>query len=306
MAKQKSGYRITITPQHKMMELHLKETWQKRELVGLFVKRDFVTRYKQTILGPLWAIIQPLMTTIVFTFVFGTIAELDTSDTIPTPEDAVNTLAPGFLFYMISNLCWSYFSGCLGGTSNTFGSNAGLFGKVYFPRLVAPISTVISNLITVGIQFVMFLVFWGIFKIPAFQGGVDYTYQISPYLALVPLLVLQMSLLGMGLGLIVSSFTTKYRDLAMLVGFITSLWHYVTPVAYGMSYITYSETLAPYMWLYMLNPMTPIVTTFRYAFFGDGYFSLFYYLISVIVTLVIFFIGLVVFSRTEKNFMDTI
>lgn len=303
MAKNKSEYSVVITPQHKLMELHLKETWKKRELIALFVKRDFVTRYKQTILGPLWAILQPLMTTIVFTFVFGTIAQLDTSD---VAKGAGATLVPGFLFYMLSNLCWSYFSGCLGGTSNTFGANAGLFGKVYFPRLVAPISTVISNLITVGIQFAMFLVFWGIFKIPAFQDGVAYTYHISLYMLMVPLLIVQTAMLGMGLGLIVSSFTVKYRDLAMLIGFLTSLWHYVTPVAYGISLVKESETLGQYFWLYMLNPVTPIVTTFRYAFFGEGYFNLFYYLISVAVTLVVFFIGLVVFSRTERTFMDTI
>lgn len=303
MAKNKSDYSVVITPRHKLMELHLGETWKKRELIALFVKRDFVSRYKQTILGPLWAIIQPLMTTVVFTFVFGTIANLDTSD---VAKGAGATLVPGFLFYMLSNLCWSYFSGCLGGTSNTFGANAGLFGKVYFPRLVAPISTVISNLITVGIQFAMFLVFWGIFQIPALQGGVDYTYHISLYILLVPLLVVQMAMLGMGLGLIVSSFTTKYRDLAMLIGFLTSLWHYVTPIAYGLSLVKESEALGRYFWLYMLNPMTPIVTTFRYAFFGEGYFNLLYYLISVLITLVVFFIGLVVFSRTEKNFMDTI
>lgn len=301
MAKGKSGYQVTITPQHKMMELHLKETWKKRELIGLFVKRDFVTRYKQTILGPLWAIIQPLMTTIVFTFVFGEIANLSISD-----EATSAICVPSFLFYMLSNLSWSYFAGCLGGTSNTFGSNAGLFGKVYFPRLVAPISTVVSNLVTVGIQFAMFLVFWGIFQIPAFQGGEAYSYHISLFVLMVPLLIVQTAMLGMGLGLIVSSFTVKYRDLAMLIGFIVSLWHYVTPVAYGLTLVSESETLGPYLWLYMLNPMTPIVTTFRCAFFGEGYFELPYYLISVVITLAVFFLGIVLFSRTERTFMDTI
>lgn len=304
MPNGKNNYQITITPRHKLMELHLKETWKKRELVALFVKRDFVSKYKQTILGPLWAIIQPLLTTVVFTFVFGTLAGLPTSDV--TNGTASEYLAPAFLFYMAGNICWTYFSSCLNGTSNTFGANAGIFGKVYFPRLVAPISTVVSNLISFGIQFVMFLVFWGIFQIPALRGGVEYTYSISGYIVLVPLLILHMAILGMGFGLIISSFTTKYRDLAMLVGFGVSLWQYATPIAYGLSLVSGSQSLSGMFWLYMLNPMTPIITTFRYAFFGEGFFSITYYLISWAITLAVFFLGLIVFSRTEKTFMDTI
>jgi len=304
MPNGKNGYKVTITPRHKLMELHLRETWRKRELVALFVKRDFVSKYKQTILGPLWAVIQPLLTTVVFTFVFGTLAGLPTSDV--TSGTASEYLAPAFLFYMAGNICWTYFSSCLNGTSNTFGANASIFGKVYFPRLVAPVSTVVSNLISFGIQFVMFLVFWGLFRIPALRGGVDYTYHINGYILLIPLLVLQMATLGMGFGLIISSFTTKYRDLAMLVSFGVSLWQYATPIAYGLSIVSGSQSLSGMFWVYMLNPMTPIVTAFRYAFFGEGFFSATYYLISWAITLVVFFLGLVVFSRTEKTFMDTI
>jgi len=304
MAKKKNSYRVVITPHRKLMELHLKETWKKRELIGLFVKRDFVAKYKQTILGPLWAIIQPLLTTVVFTFVFGTIANLATSDVV---EGSFSEhLAPGFLFYMAGNICWTYFSSCLNGTSTTFSTNSAIFGKVYFPRLTMPLTTVISNLISFAIQFAMFLIFWGVFKIPAFQGGVEYTYNISGYLALVPLLILHMALLGMGVGMIITSLTTKYRDLAMLISFAVTLWQYATPIAYGLSLVSKSSSLSGWFAAYMINPMTPIITTFRYAFFGEGYFSLTYYLISWAVTLVVLFVGLIMFSRTEKNFMDTI
>lgn len=304
MSNKGGGYQITITPHRKLMELHLKETWQKRELISLFVKRNFVSKYKQTILGPLWAIIQPLLTTVVFTFVFGSLARLSTSDVVSGA--ASENLVPGFLFYMAGNICWAYFSSCLNDTSNTFGANAGIFGKVYFPRLVAPISTVISNLISFVIQFVMFLVFWGIFHIPAIQGDVTYTYHITAYAALVPLLILQMAMLGMGIGMIISSLTTKYRDLAMLVGFGVSLWQYATPIAYGLSLLNKWQDISALFSVYMLNPMTPIVTTFRYAFFGEGYFSIIYYLISWAVTLALMLLGLIIFSRTEKTFMDTI
>lgn len=304
MAKNKGGYSVVITPHHKLMDLHIRETWRKKELIGLFVKRDFVSKYKQTILGPLWAIIQPLLTTIVFTFVFGSIAKLSTSDVVS--GSASENLVPGFLFYMAGTVCWTYFSSCLNGTSNTFGANAGIFGKVYFPRLVMPVTTVITNLISFAVQFAMFLIFWCAFKIPVFQGGIDYTYHISPYLALLPLLILQMALLGMGCGMVITSLTTKYRDLAMLVTFAVTLWQYATPIAYGLSLVSGSSGLSGWFSAYMINPMTPIITTFRYAFFGEGYFSLLYYLISWAITLAIMFLGLVMFSKTEKNFMDTI
>ena len=285
------NYSTIITSEHKLLDLKLKEVFKYRDLVFLFVKRDFVSKYKQTILGPLWAIIQPLLTTVVFTVVFGKIAKLTTLDV-----DAFGVIIPGFLFYMAGNICWGYFSSVVSNTSNTFIRNSGIMGKVYFPRMVMPISTALSNLISFAIQFGMFLVIWAIYLI---RGDTDI--HISIYAVLLPVLILQMMFLGMGFGIIISSLTTKYRDLAMLVGFGIQLWHYATPVAYGMSLIP-----EKYMWIYMLNPITPVITTFRYAFFGIGYFNTFYFLFSCGVTAVVLFIGLILFNRIEKTFMDTV
>ena len=285
-----TDFSTVISSKHKLFDLHLKETFQYRDLIALFVKRDFVAQYKQTILGPLWAIIQPLLTTVVFTVIFGNLAGLTTADV------AGDYIVPGFLFYMSGNIIWSYFSGTLSKTSNTFIENRATMGKVYYPRLVSPISTACSHLISFGIQFAMFLVFWAFYLI---RGGTSIT--VSPMLLLVIPAILQMMLLATGCGIIISSLTTKYRDLAMLVGFGLQLWQYGSPIAYGLQLIP--ENL---MWLYMLNPVTPIVTTFRYALLGFGYFNLMYYLISWAVTLVIFFVGLILFSRIERTFMDTI
>ncbi len=283
-------FKTKITSEHRLFDLHLKETFEYRDLIALFVKRDFVSLYKQTILGPLWAIIQPLLTTVVFTVIFGNLAGLTTAD---IPGDYI---VPGFLFYMSGNIIWSYFSGTLSKTSSTFIENRGTMGKVYYPRLVSPISTAISHLISFGIQLAMFLAFWMYFLI---KGGTSIT--LSSMLLMVIPAILQMMLLATGCGIIISSLTTKYRDLAMLVGFGLQLWQYGSPIAYGLSLVP--ERL---MWLYMLNPVTPIVTTFRYAMFGFGYFNLTYYLISWGMTLIIFFIGLILFSRIERTFMDTI
>ncbi|QUO31255.1 ABC transporter permease [Faecalicatena sp. Marseille-Q4148] len=283
-------YKYTINSKHKLLDLHIKETFQYRDLIMLFVKRDFTALYKQTILGPLWAIIQPLLTTVVFTIVFGNLAGLTTADI------EGDFIIPGFLFYMAGNICWSYFSTTLTATSNTFLSNQATMGKVYYPRLVSPIATSISNLISFGIQFVMFLIFWCFYII---KGGTSI--QITPMIALVPLTVVQMLILSVGVGIIISSVTTKYRDLAMLVGFGLQLWQYGSPIAYGLGLIPEKV-----MFLYMLNPVTPIVTTFRYAMFGFGYFNLVYYVMSWIISLVLFFIGLILFSRIERTFMDTI
>ncbi len=283
-------YKISITSKHRIFDLHLKETFDYRDLIFLFVKRDFVSLYKQTILGPLWAIIQPLLTTVVFTLVFGNLAGLTTADV------AGNFIVPGFLFYMSGNICWNYFSTVLTATSNTFINNRATMGKVYYPRLVSPISTALSSLISFGIQLAMFLIFWAYYLI---RGGTSIT--VSPYLLLIIPLILQMIILSVGCGIIISSLTTKYRDLAMLVGFGLQLWQYASPIAYGLQLIP-----ERFMWLYMLNPVTPIITTFRYALLGFGYFNLTYYLISWAVTMVIFFIGLILFSRIERTFMDTI
>lgn len=283
-------YKTLITAKRKVFDLHIKETLSYWDLIVLFVKRDFISKYKQTILGPAWAVIQPLLTTVVFTIIFGNLAGLTTADI------KGNYNIPGFLFYMSGNICWAYFSGTVQATSNTFIMNSATMGKVYFPRLVAPISTALSNMISYVIQFIMFAVFWAVFF---FMGNTSI--QITPMLLLIPLLVLQMMILSVGVGIIISSVTTKYRDMQMLVSFGLSLWQYGSPIAYGLGLVP-----EKYMALYMLNPVTPIITTFRYAVFGFGYFNAFYYILSWIVSIVVFFIGLVLFSRIERTFMDTV
>lgn len=285
---------IRITSGHKWFDLHIKETFQYRDLIKLFVKRDFIAKYKQTILGPAWAVIQPLLSTIVFTIVFGNLAGLTTADV------QGDFIMPSFLFYMAGNICWSYFSSTLSATSGTFISHAGVMGKVYYPRIVTPIATALSNLISFGIQFAMFIVFWLFYVI---KGGTSIV--ISPMLLLIPLSILQMMLLSIGFGMIVSSVTTKYRDLQMLVGFGLELWRYVSPIAYGLTLISASKW-SNLLGLYMINPMTPIITTFRYSVFGFGYFDLMYYLISWGFSILVFFIGLLLFSKIERTFMDTI
>ena len=283
-------YKTIIKKKRKVFDLHIKETLSYWDLIVLFVKRDFISKYKQTILGPAWAVIQPLLTTVVFTIIFGNLAGLTTADI------KGNYNIPGFLFYMSGNICWAYFSGTVQATSNTFIMNSATMGKVYFPRLVAPISTALSNMISYVIQFIMFAVFWAVFF---FMGNTSI--QITPMLLLIPLLVLQMMILSVGVGIIISSVTTKYRDMQLLVSFGLSLWQYGSPIAYGLGLVP-----EKYMALYMLNPVTPIITTFRYAVFGFGYFNAFYYILSWIVSIVVFFIGLVLFSRIERTFMDTV
>lgn len=287
---QEQKFKTVITSKHKLFDLHIKETLGYKDLIFLFVKRDFTALYKQTILGPLWAIIQPLLTTVVFTIIFGSLAQLTTSDT------AEEFVMPGFLFYMSGTICWSYFSGTVTTTSNTFIGNRATMGKVYYPRLVTPISTAFSHLISFGIQFAMFLIIWAVYII----GG-ETSMTVTPYMLFIPLVILQMIMLATGCGIIISSLTTKYRDLAMLVGFGLQLWQYASPIAYGLHLIP-----EEYMVLYMFNPVTPIITTFRFAVFGFGYFNLWYYLLSWGMTIVIFFVGLLLFSRIERTFMDTV
>lgn len=281
-------FQTVIVPKTGWFDLHIKEVWQYRDLILLFVKRNFVSMYKQTVLGPLWAIIQPLFTTVVFTLVFGNIAGL--------AADGV----PSFIFYFSGTILWTYFNQCLTQTANTFVANSSTLGKVYFPRLVMPISTVLSNLISFSIQFafmIIFLIYYVITK----QG-------VSPnwYIALTPLVVLQLALLSLGCGIIISALTTKYRDLAMLVGFGTQLWMYASPVAYDMSTMAVFAPGGKYHTLFMLNPITPIVNLFRYAYLGLGEIEWVFYIISWIVTAVILFIGIVLFSKVEKTFMDTV
>lgn len=285
-------YQTTILSDNKAIDAHkIKETLKYKDLIFLFVKRDFVSKYKQTILGPAWAIIQPLLTTAVFTIIFGNLANLTTADVQTT-----KLAAPSFLFYMAGTICWNYFSATVSSTSNTFIENRHIMGKVYFPRLVIPISTSLSGLISLVIQLVMFLGFWLYFRIFG-----NYDYHFSYLIILLPLLIVQMILLGIGFGITISSLTTKYRDLRMLVSFGLQLWQYATPVAYGL-------TLIPkkYLAVYLLNPMAPIVTTVRYAFLGTGYFSLSSFLISWLITIIIFVIGILLFNRVERTFMDTV
>lgn len=275
-------FTTVIKPKTGWFDIKLKEVWDYKDLIFLFVRRNFVSHYKQTILGPAWAIIQPLLTTFVFTIVFGSIAGLSASG------------VPSFLFYLSGTLAWSYFSSCLTGTADTFTGNAGILGKVYFPRIVMPISNVLTNLISFGIQFVMFIITLVVYWI---LGDV----QPNLYALMLPLLILHMAMLSLGTGVIISSLTTKYRDLRMLVGFGVQLWMYGTPVAYDIGIIP-----EKWMGLYMLNPMTPIINTFRLGFLGLGSFDLGYYLISWAVTLIILFFGVILFSRVEKTFMDTV
>lgn len=276
-------FQTVIEPKNKLLDLKLKEVWDYRDLVMLFVRRTFVAQYKQTILGPAWAIIQPLFTTVIFTFVFGNLAGLAPSG------------VPTFIFYLCGSIAWTYFSGCLTATSTTFTANASIMGKVYFPRLVMPISTVISQLIAFGIQAIFFVAF----LIYYYVIGADVHPNV--YMLLTPVLILQLALLGLGFGIIISALTTKYRDLAMVVGFGTQIWMYLTPVAYDIGIIP--ERL---MDIYMLNPVTPVICMLRYAFLGIGELQLEYYTMSWVVTIFVVFVGIIMFNRVEKTFMDTV
>ena len=281
---------MVITSEHRLLDLNIKETFQYRDLIFLFVKRDFISLYKQTVLGPLWAIIQPVLSTVVFTFIFGNLAKLTTMDV------SGDQIVPAFLFYMSGNICWGYFASVLQATSNTFLANRGTMGKVYYPRLVVPISTALSRLISFGIQLGLFFIIWIVLFI---KGGTSLA--LSPAILLIFPSILQMILLSVGCGIVISSVTTKYRDLAMLVGFGLQLWQYISPIAYGLQLVP-----ERYMGIYMLNPISPIITAFRYAVLGFGYFNMTYYFISWCFTLLVFFVGLILFSRIERTFMDTI
>lgn len=276
-------FETTISSKTKLFDLKLKELIRYKDLIFLFVRRTFVSQYKQTILGPAWAVIQPLFTTVIFTVVFGKLASLAPGG------------VPTFLFYLCGSVAWTYFSGCLTATSSTFTANSAIMGKVYFPRLVVPISTVLSQLISFGIQFIFFILFLLYYL---FIGA-----QVQPniWMMLLPVLVLQLAMLSFGFGVIISSLTTKYRDLSMLVGFGVQIWMYITPIAYDIQIIP--ENLRS---LYMLNPVTPVICMLRYAFLGSGELYLDYYAISWVITIVVLFIGILLFNRVEKTFMDTV
>ncbi len=274
---------MIIEPRSSIFDLKLKDVWQYRDLLWLLVRRDFVSFYKQTILGPLWFFIQPLLTTIMFTFVFGKLAGISTDGLPPA------------LFYLAGVTAWNYFADCLTKTSTVFKDNANIFGKVYFPRLIMPLSIVVSNLVRFGVQFLLFLV---VMIFYAVKGTVFHpTWAIG----LFPAVVILMASLGLGAGMIISAMTTKYRDLAFLITFGIQLLMYATTVIYPLS-------AAPqkYKWLLMLNPMTALIETFRYGFLGRGSFSWLSLGYSALVTFGLMVAGIIIFNKVEKNFVDTV
>jgi lipopolysaccharide transport system permease protein len=275
---------LVIKPKNSLFDLNLKEIWRYRDLLLLFVKRDFVSQYKQTILGPVWNLIQPILTTLMFLLIFGKIANIKTDGIHPV------------LFYMSGITIWNYFSICLTSTSTTFITNAAIFGKVYFPRLVIPLSVVLSNIIRFGIQFSLLLAAMIYYH---FNG---YPMQVSwAWLLVIPILVL-MAGIGLGLGIIISSLTTKYRDLNVLMTFAIQLYMYATPIAYPLSFLANSR----YRTLISLNPLSPVVELFRYALFGHGTFTTGSILYSIGFMIISLFAGLLTFTRVERTFMDTV
>lgn len=278
---------LILQPKVSVFDLQLREVWRYRDLLWLFVRRDFVAQYRQTVLGFLWHVIQPLLTTLMFLLVFGRIANIDT--------DGVR---PPLLFYMAGITVWNYFSACLTGTSTVFVTNAAIFGKVYFPRLVLPLSVALSNIIRFGIQFGLLLAFMIYF---AFKG---HPIHLSWSWLAIPVLVLMMAVLALGLGIIISAMTTKYRDLSVLMTFAIQLAVYVTPIGYPLSYL--KQHHASYVWIINTNPVTSIVEAFRYVIFGKGtldFSGLAYSLGFAIASLII---GIVIFNKVEKTFMDTV
>lgn len=274
-----------IEAKDSLFRLNLKEVWQYRDLVLMFVKRDFVSSFKQTILGPLWFFINPILTTIVFTLVFGNIANL--------PTDGI----PPILFYLAGNTLWGYFSTTMLSVSNVFSGNAGIFGKVYFPRLVTPISTLISSFMRLGIQLLLFFVVLAYYL---FKGQVQPNY----WALFAPILIIFLALFSLGLGMIFSSLTTKYRDLSLLLGFGVSLFMWFTPVILPTSLV--KQKLGGYGYLADLNPLTPIFECFKYGFIGNGDFSLPRLLMSFALIIIILFSGIIVFNKSEKSFIDSV
>lgn len=275
-----------IKPKNKFFSLNLKEIWQYRDLLLLFVKRDILTVYKQTILGPLWYLIQPLFTAITFTIIFNNVAGIETGK------------IPPFLFNLSGIIIWNYFTSCLNETSDTFKKNASIFGKVYFPRIIMPMSIVITNLVKLGIQFLIFIGFYVFYAMNGMNNSISYL------LLLFPFLVLLMGILGLGLGMVISSLVTKYRDLSFLVSFGVQLLMYVSAVMYPMALI--KEKLPKFGWLIAYNPLAYIVETSRYLLLNEGKISVNGLLYTVVVTIVVFFFGLLIFNKTEKTFIDTV
>ena len=277
-------YHTHITSKRRWFNLNLKEVWRYRDLIVLFTKRTFQLSYKQTVLGPAWIFLTPFVTSLIYTFVFGNIAKMGT--------DGV----PHILFYMSSNAIWTFFAGCVNRNANVFRSNAGVFGKVYFPRLTIPISNVLSLVIHFGIQMIMVCIFLVYY---VFKGAVHPNWAMWP---LIPLVLLHLGLLGLGTGIIISSLTTKYRDLAILVGFGVQLWMYATPIIYPLSQLGGGKIRT----LLLLNPVTQPVEVFRSAVLGQGTIVPQYLALSIGITLAVALFGAMLFNRVEKNFMDTV
>ena len=279
--------KIVIEANTSLWNIDLRELWRYRELIRMYVKRDIVTLYKQTILGPLWFVIQPLITTIMFMIVFGGIAGIST-DGLPQP-----------LFYMAGLLCWNYFADCLNKCSQTFTANQNVFGKVYFPRLVVPLSITISNMVKMGVQFGLVLLIYLFYICKGMEV------HITSYIFFLPLLVLMLAGLGLGFGLLITSVTTKYRDLTFLVQFGVQLWMYATPVIYPLSNLSTGRA-AQYLWLMKLNPLTSILETFKLAFLGTGTFSWGDFSYSFVCTIIVMALGILVFNKVQRSFMDVI
>lgn len=277
---------IVIEPRKKGLHLNLKEVWRYRDLLYMYVHRDFVATYKQTILGPLWFFIQPIFTTIIFTIVFGNIAGIST-DGLPQP-----------LFYMAGILCWNFYSECLNRSTGTFFANAGVFSKVYFPRLVAPIAGLVTSFIKMLIQLLMFFFIYGYY---AYNG---FSVNITVYALLFPVLFLMLAGLGFGVGVLISSVTIKYRDLSILFGFVMGLLMYITPIIYPLSAIP--EKYMDYKWIIMLNPISSVVETFRLGFLGTGEFSWLSLGYSFVFTVVIVLLGIITFNKVERKFIDIV
>lgn len=283
MKEKEEKWDITLAPRVDLFQLNLKEVWRYRDLMFLMVKRDFIAFYKQTILGPIWFVIQPIFTTITFVFIFGNLAKISTEG-VPSP-----------LFYLCSISAWTFFSECLTKTSSVFRDNASIFGKVYFPRLIMPLSIILSTLVKFAIQLFMIVVF----VVYYFLSG--YSMNFSEYVLLLPVIILLMSLQGLGFGMIISALTTKYRDLALLLTFGIQLLMYATPIAYPLSSLTGNVRF-----IIQLNPLSNLIEGFRKCVLNCGLFSLNELFISIITTLVILIIGLIIFNKVEKNFVDTI
>lgn len=281
-----SGWTTVIQPKDKLLNINLRELWSYRDLCSLFVKRNITTQFKQTVLGPLWYLIQPTMTVIMYMVVFGGIANIST-DGLPQP-----------LFYLSGICLWQYFNDCLSKTSSTFTANAGIFGKVYFPRLIVPISTVISNLLRFAIQFGLFLVVYAIYQIWIIPGQIHTNW----YALLLPLLIVMLAGLALGFGILFSSMTTKYRDMTLLLDYFVRLWMYATPVIYPLSTIT-NEKLRFVM---SLNPLTGIVEAFKYGMLGEGQFSWTMLGYSFAFMVMLLALGIVIFNRVQRTFMDTV